>query len=178
MRKSLWIIPLLMCLTVASGEAALAGTITYTEGTSPAPADFANTFGTASLLTAAAFPGTTIVNASVDGSNPVDFFELTGLGTGTFIVGATALSGAGVITVLTDADAIIEGPSAFAAGGTSFGGVAIPATGNLIIEIEDVGTGSTSYTVTVDTLGSVTPTPEPGTVGLMLIGFVLVMRKL
>jgi hypothetical protein len=118
------------------------------------------------------------VNASVDGSNPVDFFELTGLGTGTFIVGATALSGAGVITVLTDADAIIEGPSAFAAGGTSFGGVAIPATGNLIIEIEDVGTGSTSYTVTVDTLGSVTPTPEPGTVGLMLIGFVLVMRKL
>jgi hypothetical protein len=80
------------CLTIASTGAALAGSInTYTEGTSPAPTDFPNTGPGTSL------PGgttETIVSGHVTLSgDQFDWFEITGLGAGTFTVSAIANSG-------------------------------------------------------------------------------------
>ena len=72
------------CLTVASGGAAVAGTITYNEG-----AGLDNSLGTATPLSAATIRGTTIVTGDLFGEDTFDYFELTGLGTGTFTVQAS-----------------------------------------------------------------------------------------
>src|SRR5580700_10443586 len=95
------------CLTVASTGAALAGTITYTEGVTP-PTNFGATFATATPLVAAAIPGTTIVNGSLNDTNDfIDWFELTGLGTGTFTLSASTNFVTQRISVFNSADVLI-----------------------------------------------------------------------
>ena len=167
------------CLTVAGG-AAQAGTIIYTEGTAPAPADFSNTFPAATVLTAAAIPGTTTVNGNISGGDPFDFFELTGLGAGTFTVTAsTSGSGMGSVSVLTDANVVVGGPTGISNGvSASFGSFSIPSDGNIVVELQDLGERSTPYTVTVNTLSSSTPEPSTiATVGLGLAGALALSRK-
>jgi hypothetical protein len=167
------------CLTVASGGAALAGTITYTEGSGGLPADFSNTFAGADALTAATIPGTTNVNGSVSNLDFADFFELTGLGTGTFTASAVANEGGSPsITLFTDGDLSLGGPTSFIPGTpASFASQAIPSDGNLIIGI-DANESTATYTVSVNTTGS--STPEPGTiatVGLGLAGALALSRR-
>ncbi len=66
------------CLT--AGAAILANAQIVTEGTSPAPSDFGNTFGAAYLLP----DGTTQVNGSIDfGGDSADFFTFEDLAAGT-----------------------------------------------------------------------------------------------
>jgi hypothetical protein len=173
------------CLTVASSAAALAGTITYTEGTTPAPADFPNTMGSATSLSAATISGTTIVDGHTAGGD-VDWFELTGLGTGTFTVTADHTSGAGsdTINVLETAPSTLNiFTSGFDSGESAgSGSIAIPTNGDLFIEVlRNAGTGESSngYQVTVNTTAS--SVPEPATiamVGLGLAGAFALRRKL
>ncbi len=73
------------CLTVAGGGAAVAGSLLYDEGTS-----LTNTV-TPTQLTAASLPGTTTVTGTTDGNN--NLFELTGLGTGNFIISVQETDG-------------------------------------------------------------------------------------
>jgi hypothetical protein len=168
------------CLTVASGGAALAGTITYTEGLGGLPADFPNTFpGTP--LAAATLPGTTTVNGFVNGEDSLDYFELTGLGTGTFTLTATEISefGEAAVVVETDAASVLAGPLDFDQGeNATVSSMAIPVDGNLVIEIENQFESSGNYSVTVNTTGSTVP--EPSTlipVGLGLAGALTLSRK-
>jgi MYXO-CTERM domain-containing protein len=170
------------CLTVASG-AAVAGTITYTEGNSPAPSDFSNNFAGSSVsaLTAATASGTTIVNGEVTGGDRFDYIELTGLGTGTFTVDAVDTEGsiAGAdVTIFNLGQTSLGGPTGFnTTVHADFASQAIPVNGDLVIEIESLGESTSFYTVTVDTTASA---PEPGTLltaGLGLAGAVALTRR-
>jgi MYXO-CTERM domain-containing protein len=168
------------CLTVASG-AAVAGTITYSEGTAPAPNDFSNTFAgaSASALAAAAVSGTTIVNGFVSGSDRFDYIELTGLGTGTFTVDVVDTEGgtAGA-SIFNSGDTNLGGPSPLSTSvHADFASQTIPVDGDLVIELTSLGESANFYTVTVDTTAA---TPEPGTIataGLGLAGAVALARR-
>ena len=166
------------CLTVASGVAALAGTITYTEGVNPvSPTDFPNTSPGTSLV-AAANPGTTIVNGGVPGFSDIDWFELTGLGSGTFTLGATMSTGGAAIHVFDDTLNPLENASFTSVSGASFGALAIPGDGNLLVELAGANEGTNPYAVTVVTTGA--SVPEPATVacvGLGLAGALVLRRK-
>jgi hypothetical protein len=158
------------CLTVG-GAAAHAGTIAYTEGTAPAPADFSNTFAGANLLPAG--NPTTTVTGSVNGGDTLDFFELTGLGTGTFTVSVTDNNQFGIasITLLNSGNTNLGGPSLFEGSeGASFASQAIPVDGNLIVEINQSNNNesATNYTVTVNTAS--TSAPEPSTIATLGLG--------
>jgi len=168
------------CLTVASGVA-VAGTITYTEGDSPAPSLFSNTFGgaSASALAAAAVSGTTIVNGEVSGSRQFNYIELTGLGTGTFTVDVVDTEGGNAdASIFNSGDTNLGGPSAFNTSvHADFSSQAIPVDGDLVIELQTVNESGNFYTVTVDTTAA---TPEPGTIvtaGLGLAGAVALARR-
>lgn len=182
------------CLTAATGGAAMAGTITYTEGVNPAsPAEWPAT-GPGTALAAAGIPGTTIVNGFTnDTTGFIGFFELTGLGTGTFTASANVTEGGDTaISVFADAGAggaLLEGGG----GGTESGpglfgpdfsnplvfpSLAIPSDGNLVIEILDFNEDSASYSVTVNTTPSGVPEPSTmGMVGLGLAGALTLSRK-
>jgi PEP-CTERM motif len=168
------------CLTVASG-AAVAGTITYTEGNSPAPSDFSNSFAGASVsaLTAASASGTTIVNGSVNGGDRFDYIELTGLGSGTFIVDAVGTAGNAASVSIFDTAQGSFGAAPFNSSiHADFGPQAIPVNGDLVIELMALAESSNSYQVTVTTTAS--PTPEPGTLatlGLGLAGAAALARR-
>jgi hypothetical protein len=173
------------CLTAASGGAALAGTISYTEGSAPAPGTFSTNFSGAltTSLPAATIPGITNVSGSVNGEDSLAFFELTGLGTGTFTLTATEFSefGEAAVTVLTDGDAVLEGPTDFDEGEmASFGSMSIPSDGNLVIEVEQLMESPSNFTVSVDTTASTATVPEPSTiatVGLGLAGALTLRRR-
>jgi hypothetical protein len=155
------------CLTVASTGAALASTINiYTEGTPPAPADFPNT-GPGTALPGGTIE--TIVNGHVTLSgDPFDWFEITGLGTGTFIVSAIADSGApDEIGVYSDSNLTtpLEGLTAFTTStAANFGALAIPGDGNVVIEIAATNEGSGNYTATLSSA------PEPSTIATVALG--------
>lgn len=169
------------CLTVASG-AAVAGTITYNEGSSPAPSDFSNTFAGASVnaLTAASASGTTIVNGGVNNSDRFDYIELTGLGTGTFTVDVVDTEGGSAVnaTIFNSGDTNLGGPSPFTTSvHADFASQLIPTDGDLVIEIQ-TGESPNFYQVTVNTTAAATP--EPGTLatlGLGLAGAVGLARR-
>ncbi len=173
------------CLTVASSAAALAGTITYTEGVGGLPSDFPNTAGSATPLSAATIPGTTIVNGHTPGGD-VDWFELTGLGTGTFTVTAAITSGTGedTLNVFENTPSPLNiFTSGFDNGESAgSGSIAIPTNGDLFIEVlrnAGTGEGSNGYHVTVNTTGSSVPEPSTiATVGLGLAGAFALRRKL
>jgi hypothetical protein len=179
------------CLSAASGGAALAGTISYGPG---APANYSATFAGAltTPLSAATIPGTTNVSGQVTSEDNVDFFELTGLGTGTFTLTATALGEVGeaavtlsefveTVTVFTDGDTTLEGPTAFDFGDmASFASMSIPTDGNLVVEVEQNFESSANYTVTVNTTAPTATVPEPSTiatVGLGLAGALTLRRR-
>jgi hypothetical protein len=158
------------CLTVASTGAALAGSInTYTEGTSPAPTDFPNT-GPGTAL-----PGgttETIVNGHVTlAGDQFDWFEITGLGAGTFTVSAIADSGdADSISIFNTSNLStpLEGPTSFnTTTAANFGAVAVPGNGDVVVEIAATNEGSGNYTVTLNNTSSV---PEPSTIATVALG--------
>ncbi len=169
------------CLTVASGGAALAGTVTYPEGTSlpsqPPPTD------PLTPLAAAANPGTTVVTGSISGNNVAAWFELTGLGTGTFTVDASTdgTPNGATIYVFNDSDLTIPDAletNTFVSGTDAvFGALAIPADGNVVVDVQTNNESANDFSVTVNTTGSV---PEPSTiatVGLGLAGALALRRK-
>jgi hypothetical protein len=179
------------CLTAAS---ALAGTITYTEGAGGLPADFPGTFGSATAAVAAANPGTTIVNGAVNnaGSDPRDFFELTGLGAGNFTLSAMVTEGGnGTVYVFNTSGTLLEGgggPQTNGAGlfgftspgvnPLNFGSLAIPGNGDLVIEVEMWHEDASNYTITVNTTPSSVPEPSTaGMVGLGVAGALTLARK-
>jgi MYXO-CTERM domain-containing protein len=170
------------CLTVASG-AAVAGTITYSEGTSPAPSDFSNTFAgaSASALSAAAISGTTTITGEVTNSDRFDYIELTGLGTGTFTVDVADTEGGGSInaSIFNSGDTSLGGPTPFSTSvHADFASQAIPLDGDLVIDINNLGEIGNFYTVTVNTTASAAP--EPGTLltaGLGLAGALALTRR-
>jgi hypothetical protein len=148
----------------------MAGTISYTEGSGGQPANFALTApGTA--LAAATNPGTTIVNGTVSGNFTLDWFELTGLGSGTFTAGATTDGTFGDQIFIFDPANLgvpLESRTFTNTEAASFGSLSIPGSGNLAIEIQTVNESSNGYTVTVNTTGGAVP--EPGTIGLVGVG--------
>jgi hypothetical protein len=169
------------CLTVASG-AAVAGTITYTEGNSPAPGTFSSTFGgaSASALAAAAISGTTIVNGDLSGVGNFDYIELTGLGSGTFTVNVADTEGAAAdASIFNSGHSSLGGPSPFSFSEPAvFASQAIPLDGDLVIAIESENEGGTSYQATVTTTAAAAP--EPGTLatlGLGLAGAAALARR-
>ncbi len=129
----------------------------------------------------AANPGTTIVNGGIPGFSDVDWFEITGLGSGSFTLSATMTSGGASINVFADTDLVNALESqALVDSGTpaNFGALAIPSDGNVAVELAGSNEGSNPYTVTLTTTGS--STPEPGTiatVGLGLAGAFILRRK-
>jgi hypothetical protein len=160
------------CLTVASGAAAIAGTIT--EGTAPAPADFPG-ISPGYLLPV----GTTVVNGNLGGGDDEDYVEFQGLlGNSSFSLFGYGGVEAGTSLLLYGSEGnqisttrshgagnsqIAEG------GGQTFTGT-VPADGEIIAEIANVYPSSYSLTLTAD-LGS--STPEPATLpltGLALAG--------
>ena len=178
------------CLTAATGGAALAGSITYSEGSGIAPSPWPTTApGTA--LPAAGNPGTTIVNGFTNDSNARDgFFELTGLGIGTFTLSADVTEGGDtVIRVFDDSSNLLEGGGDHQTSGPglfgpttsnplNFSSLGIPSDGNLVIEILDYHEDSASYSVTVNTTGNGVPEPTTvGLVGLGLAGALTLSRK-
>jgi hypothetical protein len=168
------------CLTVATGTAALASTANYQEGVTPSsPADFSNTIGSPTNLTAAVISGTTTITGTVSGGDQNDFIELTGLGSGTFTVSVIDTEfGNGLATIFTSGDVNIGGPTSFSSSlAANFGSQAIPLDGDLIIQLHDAGETTNPYTVTVTTTAAA---PEPGTIalaGLGLAGAVALKRK-
>lgn len=171
------------CLTVASG-AAVASTVTYNEGTAPAPGTFSPTFSGAasSALTAAAISGTTIVGGSLAGVGHFDYIELTGLGTGTFTVNFADTEGAAAnASIFNDSGpggTNIGGPTLFSTSlPANFASQPIPLDGDLVLAVESENEGTMSYTITVNTTAA---TPEPGTLatlGLGLAGAAALKRK-
>lgn len=168
------------CLTAATGAAALATPVTYTESS-----DWGDTIGSPTSLAAAANPGMTILNGEVS-SRDTDFVELTGLGSGTFSV--TADEGEStrnaIVSLFTTGDVAIGSATTFGShGGASnpadLGPFTIPGNGDVIVEIRQGGSGegTQSYTITLNSQSSV---PEPATfgmVGLGLAGAVALSRK-
>jgi hypothetical protein len=162
------------CLTAATG---MAGTISYSEGVTPV--DYPNSSPGTSLL-AAANPGTTNISGAVSGTDAADFFELTGLGAGTFVASAVlGEGGPAVFSVFDDTSALLAGGGNSSTGGAGLfgfsspgpfnsGSLAIPVDGNLILEVLRYHEGSSNYTVTVTTTTS--GVPEPSTVGLVGVG--------
>jgi PEP-CTERM motif len=173
------------CLTAATGGAAMAGNITFTEGSGGVPSPFSSSQASPTPLTVNAGPPEMItVNGSTNGdSAPAGFFELTGLGTGTFTLSAQVTEGGDTaISVFTDAslgNTLLEGGGGFQTLGPglfgpdfsnplNFPSLAIPSDGNLVIEMDVYQEDSAGYTVTVNTAaGSV---PEPSTLGMLGLG--------
>jgi hypothetical protein len=121
------------------------------------------------------------VSGFVNGEDSLDFFELTGLGAGTFTLTATELSefGEAAVTVFNDANAVLEGPTLFDEGeDASFGSTPIPGDGNLVIEVAQQFESSGNYTVTVNTTASSVPEPSTAVaVGLGLAGALTLRRR-
>ena len=110
------------------------------------------------------------------GEDVFDFFELMGLGAGTFTLHASETEGGNTsLTVFSSGGATLNGPSTFTfSGPLNIGSQAIPVDGDLVIGIHAVS--GTAYTVIVDT----TAAPEHGTLltaGLGLAGAVALTRK-
>src|SRR5579862_5269778 len=125
------------CLTVASGVAALAGTVTYTEGSGGLPTDFPGS-GPGTSLAGAANPGTTVVNGGVPTFSDIDWFDITGLGSGSFTLSATLSSGSAAIHVFDDTNlgSALESQALVSSGTpANFGALAIPADGNVAVEL-------------------------------------------
>jgi hypothetical protein len=113
------------------------------------------------------------VTGTVDGSDTLDFFEITGLGTGTFTVSVTENSefGAAQVSLSTASNVSLGGPLAFDFGeSANFGSQAIPGDGNLIVGILQSNNteSATNYTVTINTAAA--STPEPGTLATLGLG--------
>lgn len=166
------------CLTAVTGGAAMAGTISYTEGVGGQPSDYPNTFGTAYSDTAAALPGTTNITGVVYGGDQYDFIELTNLGAGTFTVSARSLEGGdATVFVYNTSDTLLEGGGSNQSQGAGFftstpldlGALTIPGNGDLIIGIERYHEAYTNYEITVTTETS--GVPEPSTVSMVGLGF-------
>ncbi len=159
------------CLTVASGVSALAGTVSYTEGVNPAsPSDFPSS-GPGTSLAGAINPGTTIVNGGVPSFSDIDWFDITGLGSGSFTLAATVSSGSAAIHVFDDTNlgTALESQALVNSGTpASFGSIAIPADGNVAVELAGSNEGTNPYTVTLTTTGS--STPEPATIATVGLG--------
>jgi hypothetical protein len=158
------------CLTVA----AQAGTITYTEG-----ATLSNT-SPGTPLAAATDPGTTIVTGFVGGTPTVEWFELTGLGIGTFTVSATTdnVAHGATISVFTDTPTLLESGVFTNGAPQNFGALPIPGDQNVVFEVHTNSESPNNWTVTVNTTST---TPEPGTLGslgLGLAGALALRRKL
>lgn len=170
------------CLTVATGGAALAGTINvYTEST-----DFPSTGPGPSM---AAGTTETIINGSTVGGD-VDWFEITGVPGSTFQIQASITSGTSSDSIAVFQDPYPPGTSIFSFGDFTNGTPAsssnlnVPGDGDLFIEITRLGgsgEGASGYQVCID--GSAPcqqPVPEPSTiasVGLGLAGVFAVRRK-
>jgi PEP-CTERM motif len=167
-------------LMAVFGAAALAGPLVYTEGQGGLPADFPNS-GPGTAL-AAQFDGTTIVNGTLLTPPPtpsldnVDWFELTGVGTGTFTVGSTTTN-ADIVNVFADTNLVA--PLETGDGPVNFGAIPIPGDGNVVFEVTVNPAGNTdegpdSYSITLNAI------PEPSTVmtlGLGLAGILTLARK-
>ena len=168
------------CLTLASAGAALATSVTYTEGSGGLPADFPNTSVSPTALAAAVNPGTTIVNGNLfpGSGDTADWFELTGLGIGNFTL--TASNPIGYAISIFDSSLTQIG-STQTSTTPSFGPIAIPGDEDLVVELSQnpsTGEGG-AYAVTVNTTAAATP--EPSTfvsLSLGLAGMLALRRKL
>lgn len=163
------------CLTVACGATATAGTIT--EGTAPAPANFGNTFNTASLLPV----GTTQVFGFLGpfdeggGANLSDWFELQGLTPGaTYLLDGsnqTESEGALKFSVFNSSDVQLSGPTSMEGGGfipRDAVSIVAPLDGILVVNTTQIGpTGEEGgavgqYEVALST-NQTSTVPEPST---------------
>ena len=166
------------CLTAATGGAALATTVypPYPAGEDP------TVFSPLTVLAADPNPGTTIISVTQDEQSA--WFELTGLGSGTFTFSATTASeGSNGDFFFFCPDASFAGACqnvGFTASGSPLNlpPIAIPESGNLFITSSPRFEQANSYTVTVTT--QPTAAPEPSTVameGLGLAALTLLARK-
>ena len=158
------------CLTVAGSVAAMAGTVTLTQGAQ-------ETFAGRDILPA----GTTQVNGvvSLTQGSAGDFFEFVGLpGNASFSsinLTIQLLSGLAISAdYFTDAGVSIGSTSNII--GTVQPSGTVPSNGNLVVEILPSNEGASSYSVTI-----ATSAPEPATlsaIGLGLAGIgVLGLRR-
>jgi hypothetical protein len=161
------------CLTAASSGAALATTI-YP----PFPAGENPLVQTPlTVLPADPNPGTTIVN--VTQNQQQSWFELIGLGPGTFTFSATSNGSNGdLFNFCSDATFLSCISEGFASSSAPLNlpAMAIPASGDLFVHTTPRFEQANSYTVTVNTQGA----PEPSTIamaGLGLAALVSLSRK-
>ena len=150
----------------------------YVEGTNPAsPTNFPNT-GPGTPLVGLS-PGASVVDGTLTsgGATSINFFELTGLGSGAFTAGATTTGFSNTISIFADtnlATALEKDLSLGSSAPASFGSLPIPGDGNLVVELT-ANESASSYAVTVTT----TSTPEPATIATVSLGLAgaLVLRR-
>jgi hypothetical protein len=162
------------CLT--AGVAAIADAQVVTEGVSPAPADFGNTFATAYLLP----NGTTQVNGTVQqGADTADFFTFQGLQGGTgFSFSASGNSPIALsLDIFNSSDTQIGSTHIFTSVEGASGTGTVPVNGELIFDVFSGSEAREAYTINL----TATQSPEPGTLGAMGLGLAagaaLVMRR-
>jgi hypothetical protein len=162
------------CLT--AGVAAMADAQTVTEGTSPAPADFGNTFGTAYLLP----NGTTQVNGTThDNVDPADFITFQGLQGGTgFSFTATSTSNiASNLSIFNSSDVKLLGPTSFSSVEGTSGHGTVPTDGTLTFDVFSNSEATQTYSINL----TATQAPEPGTLAAMGLGLAagagLILRR-
>lgn len=164
------------CLTGASGVAAAA---TIIEGQAPAPADFGNTFGAATLLPA----GTTVVQGAVNfATDDNDFVEFQNLAAGqSFTASAfyTVLGIEGGIDLnIFDSSQNLLGSESLEGSGAIVTGT-IPNDGLLFAQLNMASEQAAGYELDLTANGQIS-TPEPSTLatgGLALAGALLLRRK-
>lgn len=155
-----------LCLTVASGGAAVASTIVYNEGTA------LQTLTPLVNPAAETNPGTTTVNGTQTGFDSE--WEISGLGTGTFTITASSDGLTGDYLRVYSASCFvgacfIESNTLDNAGLTNFISRPIPATGDLFFLIQP-NSEDNDFSVSVTTTGGSSSAPEPSTIALVALG--------